>query len=122
MAGEEPEEDPAAREPSRECGATGVRGGGPIRNPFMIVPDLPAGTEEEPEKERVDASAASAEVAALLTSPAGVSVLVDTGAKWDGLESIASLEAHNGVTKSRGVIFAPVMQFVGLWLCLKNAA
>jgi len=89
-------------------GVEGAAQSGPLRTPFVIVPDLPAGTEDEPEKERVDAEAASAEVAALLTSPAGVTVLVDTGAKWDGVESIASLEAHNGVTKSRGVIFAPV--------------
>lgn len=36
--------------------------GGPLRQPFMIVPDIPAAEEEEEEKERVDAVAASFEV------------------------------------------------------------
>jgi len=39
----------------------GGAGAGPLRAPFMIVPNLPAGEEEE-EKERVDAEAASSEV------------------------------------------------------------
>ena len=86
------------------------QGGSRLRAPFVIVPDVPVYEEEEPEKERVDAEAASSEVAALLTSPAGVTVLVDTAAKWDGVELISSLEACNGVTKSRGVIFAPQRQ------------
>jgi hypothetical protein len=34
----------------------------------------------------------------------GVKVVVDTGSKWDGVEKIASLEACNGVTKSRGAV------------------
>jgi len=96
----------ASEEPQQHEAAASGRGG-PLRQPFMIVPDIPAAEEEEEEKARVDAVAASFEVAALLTSPAGVRVMVDTGAKWDGVEKIASLEACNGVTKSRGVIFAP---------------
>ena len=80
-----------------------------LQQPFMIVPDVPEPGEggEGDEKERVDAVAASAEVAALLNSPAATRVLVDTGVRWDGIEKISSLEACNGVTKARGVLFAP---------------
>jgi hypothetical protein len=45
-----------------EEGGGGARGRGPLRAPFMIVPNLPAEEEETVVKERVDAVAASSEV------------------------------------------------------------